>query len=262
MVVLNIFYNPELGFRKTAGQLDNPSWFTVAFVFSEFLVSMLSECVYSKCKTGEWFWDLAHRPYQLAASYAPAASYEMAETSNPRRLSTQSAQPYEADDDKLTLTNRYKDLSYPLQRVVMIFVVQSMLMAFYLFHLHEDNNNLHDGSELSCLKWFAGVSIVLFAGAGEMGDHFDISFWLRVHKQLSEKEHTRYCVHSSACSKCFPSLLNECRLRAGMSFLVNGVGLYYLRRTFPIILSTTSAWGFITDCMAIFFIVKLDNVTG
>eukprot|EP00415_Alexandrium_ostenfeldii_P000154 UN0154 len=192
----------------------------------------------------------------------------MAETSNPRRLSTQSAQSYEADDDddeadddKLTLTNRYKDLSYPLQRVVMIFVVQSMLMAFYLFHLHEDKT-LHDGSELSCLKWFAGVSIVFFAGAGEMGDHFDISFWLRVHKKLSEKEHTRYCVHYSSCPTCYPSLLNECRLRAGMSLLVNGVGLYYLRRTFPIVLSTTSAWGFITDCMAIFFIVKLDDVTG
>jgi hypothetical protein len=159
------------------------------------------------------------------------------------------------------VSNRYQHLTWRGCRLYVLFLVQFSLLCFYVLNLHESGEKYTRNGSVSCFKWLIGVGVVIVAGDGEMGQRFNAALWFRLHHEVLKKYKLERDRLHCRCGKGY-DLLWDIRRRASLSWMINSAGLTFLRRTFPVILSNADPWSFIMDCMAIFFIVKLDDISS
>jgi len=152
------------------------------------------------------------------------------------------------------IRDRYQLLSSKFTTISLLFLCQFTLGLFYIYAL----NNKTDGwSNTSGWRWFISVLLVNLAGEEEVGNSFSFRFWL----QLVRTTNPRMDNTTTFCCCCPFKYRTEAIIRGIMSMIVN----MFIRRiifcTAPIFLATSeSPIDFIKDCLAVFFITKLDEL--
>mmetsp|Transcript_23942 Transcript_23942/g.75286 ORF Transcript_23942/g.75286 Transcript_23942/m.75286 type:complete len:369 (-) Transcript_23942:51-1157(-) len=176
--------------------------------------------------------------------------------------------PYEEEDDP-PFKNVYMYLARPFRRATYFFIAQSGLMAYYVYNLNADPDT-HDPTKVSVVKWFFAVIITAIAGDDETGSDYEHLFWTKI---LRPKEPSSFWeIPQGDDRKIIPAHLRhkvfviipiryqkEWWLRSCMDWLVNSVFRTTLMGTAPIMLCVEEPLDFIKDCLAIFFIAKLDD---
>eukprot|EP00418_Pyrodinium_bahamense_P049453 CAMPEP_0179186594 /NCGR_PEP_ID=MMETSP0796-20121207/92555_1 /TAXON_ID=73915 /ORGANISM="Pyrodinium bahamense, Strain pbaha01" /LENGTH=248 /DNA_ID=CAMNT_0020890599 /DNA_START=251 /DNA_END=997 /DNA_ORIENTATION=+ len=166
----------------------------------------------------------------------------------------QSATGRDGDDADLEVSNRYQALTNSFTATCLLFLCQATLGFYYIYELnHRSSEERFEGA--SPWRWFIGLSLCTIAGETELGGDFEVGYWVFLSKQEDlMKKRTRifYCIPTTYSV--------ELRIRGIMSLIVN----LFLRRiilgTAPILLGVESPLDFIKDCLAVFFITKLDDL--
>lgn len=171
------------------------------------------------------------------------------------------ADPLDVEDKPIK--NVYMCVSSSLPRVICTFVVQLCLVICFVWYMNGLTHTLAPFGEQSpdkkrhidCGKWALAVMIMLISGDGEMGDAYDHAFWARVlHKdEPSEKVLNAW----SAC--CCLTYRREWLFRALLDKIANSMFRTLVQSTAPILLCTEEPLDFVKDCLAICFILKIDD---
>jgi hypothetical protein len=151
--------------------------------------------------------------------------------------------------------NCYMDVTNNPLRVALTFIIQVCLVLCYIWTMNRQTVAMNypwddikdNGKEnmFNCSKWALAVLITLIVGDGEMGEVFDGSFWDKVTKNSDRPDLARYRF--------------ECNVRRFLDKTVNEGFRSLLMSTAPIMLCSVSPMDFIMDCLAIFFILKIDD---
>lgn len=147
----------------------------------------------------------------------------------------------------------YQDLIRPFQSTLALFIMQTGLFSLYVAHM-----NMHDDEdEPVAFYWLLAIMIQLYAGEVQLGAPYFAGWWSKldiVSKQLSTTHRKVLYVLPINFSK-------EWKCRQFMDWFVNSVIRESLRYTFPILVCTEEPLDFVKDCMAIFFLTTLDDLT-
>merc|ERR1712032_1386950 len=140
------------------------------------------------------------------------------------------------------------------RKCVLYFIAQVGLMGYYMFSLNSDPDT-HNVESVSFLKWFFAVVLTIIAGEDEVGAPFNQEFWdhLCEQKIASLKRPVFGCLWQT-------ERRYEFRCRMVLSFIVNRIFRGIILGTGPILLCVCGPMDFIKDCLAIFFITKLDDL--
>lgn len=127
-------------------------------------------------------------------------------------------------------------------------------MGYYMFDLNSDPDT-HNVESVSFMKWFFAVVLTILAGEDEVGAPFNHEFWDHLCEQKI----------ASLKKPVFWGLWQierryEFRFRMVLSFIVNRIFRGIILGTGPIMLCVSGPMDFIKDCLAIFFITKLDDL--
>lgn len=228
VLVLNIFYNKQM--HQLVG-MDKP-----------FTTSCVVLCVESSLyRLVEYF---LHRKLR-------AVEYESRQLDKLKRKYT-----YTLQDEalrKYPVVNRYQLLSAPFSSTFFLFVCQLTLGLFYIYSL---NNRRGGWQDVSGWRWFVGLCLCNLAGEEEVGSSFQMTFWLKL---LDKGDLT------NKWTRIFFVVPVKWRyvitFRMIMSMCVN----MFIRRiifcTAPVLLGVVDEpLDFIKDCLAVFFITKLDDL--
>lgn len=150
--------------------------------------------------------------------------------------------------------NRYQDITVHCHRMFTYFWVQTALFLYFAYYVNNDAGT-HSAEHVSILKWFIAVNLTQIAGADEAGTRFHARYWfkiLEVAKTAGDKR-----------DKIFGflpvSFETHWRIKAFCDFMVNGIIRVTIMGLSPVVLAHSSPLDFIKDCLAIFFITKLDD---
>eukprot|EP00450_Noctiluca_scintillans_P006054 CAMPEP_0194482464 /NCGR_PEP_ID=MMETSP0253-20130528/4401_1 /TAXON_ID=2966 /ORGANISM="Noctiluca scintillans" /LENGTH=425 /DNA_ID=CAMNT_0039322005 /DNA_START=66 /DNA_END=1343 /DNA_ORIENTATION=- len=172
----------------------------------------------------------------------------------------------------------YQDLIRPFQSTLALFIMQTGLFSLYVAHM-----NMHDDEdEPVAFYWFLAIMIQLYAGETQLGTSYFSGWWTALF-QFDSDIVFEPSTNRSATLQSFlnlplaPSRLSktkrkvffvlpisfgmEWRSRQFMDWFVNSVIREALKYTFPILVCTEEPLDFVKDCMAIFFLTTLDDLT-
>jgi len=192
------------------------------------------------------------------------------------------------EEQKDKAWNVYMDFRKPLRKAFIVFFAQFGLFMYYLFELNGESTDddspgrdAHHPNNVSMVKWFFAVALLLVAGDSEVGPSFGSIFWrdkldrafrgtccgiwcgncreLKENKELD----TDCCCCLPSCLSipsfcCSPRLHILCRLF--WDFMINAVARVIICGTAPIMLCVEGPLDFVKDATAVFFIIKLDDV--
>lgn len=153
----------------------------------------------------------------------------------------------------------YMDLTKPLHRVLPYFVIQLLLLSFYISELHADDAEIKTENESTEFGyWIVGVMIQLFAGDFQFGSPYNRAFWNKVLTD-DRTQDIRYEMYY-LLDRIPISYGTGWLLRSYMDWIVNHVAKHIIMFTFPIFLSNEGPLDFVKDCTAIFFLTSLDDI--
>jgi len=172
----------------------------------------------------------------------------------PRGDATNGAERKEDGENERTISNQYEDLTTPFTKILLLFTCQATLGFYYVYELnHRSSDNKLEG--ISPWRWFIGVCLCTIAGESELGSAFEADYWffLLNQKELIDKQRRIYgCITVTYRAEVW--------IRAVMSLIVNMIIRRIILGTAPIFLGVESPMDFIKDCLAVFFITKLDDM--
>jgi len=150
----------------------------------------------------------------------------------------------------------YQDLIRPFRSTLALFIMQAGLFSLYLAHM-----NMHDDEdEPVAFYWLLAIMIQLYAGEVQLGAPYFAGWWSKLEQSLQAPSR-----HSTTHRKVLyvlpMSFRMEWKCRQFMDWFVNSVIRESLRYTFPILVCTEEPLDFVKDCMAIFFLTTLDDLT-
>jgi len=175
---------------------------------------------------------------------------------NVKRDMKKNPKKYEQISD-LQALNRYQLLSTNFMNVFLLFVSQGTLGLFYVYAL---NGRKGKWDHSSGWRWFIGFLVCNLAGEDEAGASFAYPFWLKLQnaattnpKMQGKKSRICGCIHMK--------YEHEIKCRMVMSMVVNMFIHRIIFCTAPILMSVADKpLDFIKDCLAVFFITKLDDL--
>mmetsp|Transcript_6276 Transcript_6276/g.14395 ORF Transcript_6276/g.14395 Transcript_6276/m.14395 type:complete len:363 (-) Transcript_6276:63-1151(-) len=172
---------------------------------------------------------------------------------------TQEVQGLQCTVDLKPINNCYMCVTNRFRRPALTFIAQVGLMSYYVWNLNADPDS-HDKSKVSIMKWLFAVIITLVVGEDETGSDFNDRFWQRL---LGDKGFWTEERKTELCTMWFGfvpvTYWAEWQIRSALDRIVNSVFRAVLLSTAPIMLSPEEPLDFIKDCLAIFFIAKLDD---
>eukprot|EP00927_Polykrikos_kofoidii_P034878 TRINITY_DN29496_c0_g1_i3.p1 TRINITY_DN29496_c0_g1~~TRINITY_DN29496_c0_g1_i3.p1 ORF type:complete len:465 (+),score=60.32 TRINITY_DN29496_c0_g1_i3:58-1452(+) len=161
----------------------------------------------------------------------------------------------------LKINNVYMDTKKSLLGSTLVtFFAQFGLMLYYVYELNsgEAGRNTRDPGNASLIKWLTAVAVITVSGEDEIGKCFASATWKevlgRVDKELDrvDKENPRGLE--------WLWLKLPILVRIVCDFVINGTCYSLVLGTVPIMLCVEGPLDFVKDTLAIFFIVKLDDI--
>eukprot|EP00927_Polykrikos_kofoidii_P040048 TRINITY_DN34300_c0_g1_i1.p1 TRINITY_DN34300_c0_g1~~TRINITY_DN34300_c0_g1_i1.p1 ORF type:complete len:448 (+),score=63.40 TRINITY_DN34300_c0_g1_i1:68-1411(+) len=167
--------------------------------------------------------------------------------------------PDDDPDEDAMSDNVYMDLTKPFNRVVILFVVQLMLLSFYLEALVDTEKQLVDDTKRSLGYWVLAVLIETVAAEAQFGSTYNHAFWRKI---LSLDPASAELIASTryVCWRIPITYRTDWLLRSYMDYFINDLGKRMLMFSFPIMLSVQLPMDFVMNCTAIFFLTSLDDV--
>jgi len=144
------------------------------------------------------------------------------------------------------IVNKYQKLSSPFSSTFLLFLCQLTLGLYYVYDLNSRTSKRGWG-DVVVWRWFIGLCLCNLAGENEVGTEFVFDFWLNLREALGPlaDKRTRIC---------------EIWARGIMSAIVNQFFRRIILGTAPVLLGVEGPLDFIKDCLAVFFITKLDDL--
>lgn len=145
--------------------------------------------------------------------------------------------------------NRYQQISLGFFPTLIFFAAQCMLMMYYVVIMNEDQDTKHT-SNVNFTRWFTGVLLMLAVGQDEVGFDFDWKFWKDAQSQEDKVDKAKRGRFLTFQWKC----------RSAFDFFINLIARLVILNTVPIMVSKSDPEEFIKDCLAVFFITRLDDL--
>jgi len=241
IITFNIFYNPNFPEQVTR----NPFICSASLVVIEHAIFILTSFIRMKRTQEGWRQLPGEHPHDLSDLEIVGK--------NPNDLSD------------LEIMNRYQMMSTTLPSVFSLFVCQLVLVLFYSWWINNRTESI-GWAHGSGLQWFVGA--LLCNITNQTGTDFDFSFWwklIRNNKEMKghwdDDEEDLASGRMMVMGSVRVSYRAQAIFRMLMDFIVNlfirGIVLF----TAPIIMGVSNdSLEFIKDCLAVFFITKLDDL--
>lgn len=142
--------------------------------------------------------------------------------------------------------NKYQHLASPLLAVFALFMAQVSLFALMVTFINHDPDT-HDTCKVVLLEWVVAVIVTHVAGSDESGSAHDGAVWSQMLKDMQKSG--QYEGHKV-----------EYWARRAADLIINTFCREVLFGVAPIVLCASGPMDFVKDALAIFFIVRLDDL--
>mmetsp|Transcript_112493 Transcript_112493/g.363269 ORF Transcript_112493/g.363269 Transcript_112493/m.363269 type:complete len:430 (+) Transcript_112493:66-1355(+) len=161
-----------------------------------------------------------------------------------------------ADDVK----TRYMDFKMPLYTLVLYWFCQVALAMYFIYFLNADAST-HDVTQVSFVKWVIATVLTMIVNEDEAGAAYDGgSEWDDVREKAKD---LKIDTSKWYLNGIYVNFTLETHIRQYLfDAMVNGLVRSLILAVAPIMLSTEEPMDFIKDVLALFFIVKLDDIEG
>lgn len=157
---------------------------------------------------------------------------------------------------KKCIMSRYTDWSASTGATALVFLAQFGLFLLFVMYLNEDEQS-HDPCNVVIFQWLIGVLLTNIAGADETGVPFNYLIWKKIYYDW---ERSSRSIEQSIPHELKKPRLVEFGFRVAFDFVVNSFCREVLLGLAPVVLSVSDRWDFVKDCLAIFFISRLDDL--
>jgi hypothetical protein len=148
---------------------------------------------------------------------------------------------------KDVVNTKFADFSVPWSFATITFVAQFMLFSIFILDMNGDENT-HCRCSMNIFHWFAAVLVTNVSGHDESGGSFRYSAW---ENMLTPERVSKYKVKDHPVqywSRCF------------CDGTINAFCREVLLCLAPVALSVSSRDDLVKDCLAIFFISRMDDI--
>ena len=172
----------------------------------------------------------------------------------------------------------YQDLTRDFSKVLGLFIMQAGLFTLYVKHMNAPDAPSKDRNQVNFFYWCLGVLIQLFSSNAQLGRSYNPEWWSAL-AEIDSEDHMSsgwdqlrqmFCLmpharelgrrkHRVLCVRVPYSV--DWTTRRGMDWFVNAVIRETLKFTTPILVNSEEPLNFVKDCMAIFFLTQLDDLT-
>jgi len=263
IVILNLYYNPRI-----AGRFQ--------FTTSVFAI-LVDDCLlyFAVPKIMEWIFgeqqtDSGHG-LDSGTESVGAKQFDPFDNEIPTPVS---------DTRSPMADSTYQDLTRDFSKVLGLFIMQAGLFTLYVKHMNAPDAPSKDRNQANFFYWCLGVLIQLFSSNVQLGRSYNPEWWKALAEIDSEdrtssgsgwdqlrqmfpwKPHARELgrrKHRVLCVRVPYSV--DWTTRRGMDWFVNAVIRETLKFTTPILVNSEEPLDFVKDCMAIFFLTQLDDLT-
>eukprot|EP00928_Gymnodinium_smaydae_P057369 TRINITY_DN40620_c0_g1_i1.p1 TRINITY_DN40620_c0_g1~~TRINITY_DN40620_c0_g1_i1.p1 ORF type:complete len:355 (-),score=75.89 TRINITY_DN40620_c0_g1_i1:189-1253(-) len=171
----------------------------------------------------------------------------------------------------MVVKNKYMDPSVPSRRISLLFIGQLGLMCYFIYTLNDDDDS-HDINKINFVKWGLALILTMCVDDDEAGAVYVKSYWIPDSFMYGKAELRKVCIfeHPIAIELAdkareifmFVSIPHgiDWKLRRYMDALINVLFRTVIMATAPMLLCTEEPIDFIKDCLALFFISKLDDL--
>ena len=155
----------------------------------------------------------------------------------------------------------YMAVHRSIGEVFLYFIAQSSLVLYYFYELNALSGE-KTMIDVIFSRWAVAVMISFISQDGEAGAKYDEQFWSYLLRQYPATEPWLNVFNTTHHSGSLPGITYGViwRLRQGMCLMVNLVFRNIIIGTAPIWLATSEPLDFVKDCMAIFFVIALDDL--
>jgi len=259
IVILNLYYNPRI-----AGRFQ--------FTTSVFAI-LVDDCLlyYAVTKIMEWIFGEQQRDSGSGTESVGAKKFDP--------FDNEMRTPVRASDARSAMADStYQDLTRDFSKVLGLFIMQAGLFTLYVKHMNAPDAPSKDRNQANFFYWCLGVLIQLFSSNAQLGRSYNPEWWSALAEIDSEdhtssgwdqlrqmfhwKPHARELgrrKHRVLCLRVPYSV--DWTTRRGMDWFVNAVIRETLKFTTPILVNSEEPLDFVKDCMAIFFLTQLDDLT-
>eukprot|EP00415_Alexandrium_ostenfeldii_P000210 UN0210 len=143
----------------------------------------------------------------------------------------------------------------PFSKALLFFIGQFSLMMIFVYELDRDKET-KEACNVSFFKWFVASILTVLCGQSEVGQEYGPHFWELLQVSDAAKEHG-YLIGPIRLENWYIF-----KVRHTFSFIVNNIFRMLVLGLCPIMLCVSTHFEFIKDCLALFFITKLDDVDG
>jgi hypothetical protein len=123
----------------------------------------------------------------------------------------------------------------------------------FVLSMNEDEDT-HSPCNVIIFQWVVGVAVTNVAGYEEAGSQFDIRVWNALRREIEETQ--KYKDESWALWWIWMKFY----MRMVFDFVINSFCREALLGLAPVLLSVSERMDFVKDCLAIFFIARMDDL--
>jgi len=175
------------------------------------------------------------------------------------------------DDDTETANGTYMDVTRDFFKTLGIWVVQSMLVAFYIDNLNRDTKS-KSLKDCHVGNWICAVLLQLYVGDKQLGGAHNTEFWRNLWTKGGKLKNVHPdMMYLSRQNRCLGSFMHACcgsmlpfkvwwSMRWFFDGSINIAARSVIMFTFPIMLGREPPLDFVKDCLAVLFITTLDDV--
>merc|ERR1711920_102829 len=154
-------------------------------------------------------------------------------------------------DDRIIET-RYTDWSFSTIYAIVLFAAQFGLFCMFVLDLNQDDDT-HNPCKVHFVQWGISVAVTMIAGGGEAGSAFDKNVWTQINAEAKKRSENEKASQG-------PVLMSHIYLRMTFDYIINCLCRNAILGLAPVMLSVDTRMNFIKDCLAVFFICKLDDL--
>jgi len=150
--------------------------------------------------------------------------------------------------------NRYAMFSHPFEEAVFFFIVQILLMVFFVNYMNDNADiNAETEPEVNLSRWISGFMLSVAAAKVKGGKEYDEKMWAAAYERMGKLP------APVASARCRLPVRIEWGIRNFFDILINGIFRQVLLCTVPVLVVTTQPNKFMGSLVAFMFVVKLDD---
>lgn len=192
----------------------------------------------------------------------------------PRRTKAILTAHFDSMPDMKEVRNVYQDLARPTWQVILVFLTQLGLVAFFVDALILDSKLHQMSGEVNMVRWLFAVFFQITWSERQAGER-NYGVWRTLLNRIegnSDEDQDQLNSFESigkyqrrlwgSCGAGFTHLLKrQWWLRRMLDVVVNAICRDLVLYTLPIMLSTMGPREFVYNCTAVFFILTLDDIS-